>query len=192
MSVSKPATHDFGSLHTVLLDDVSRAAIPLPAHAAKGSPSSCRAAARDLRLVLNPREGASRRGEAKRANSKNDGVVDLFLTEAGFSGVANRGVRGTLETSANRESKFDQSARAFIKWTRLMTPFAQMCECAPDVRIQTLELRDGLRKLLSHAACAPFQSICFSTQFSCASLAIRQSIQTTARLLMSGSDHRST
>jgi len=133
----------------------------LPAHAPKESRALCRVAPRDPGLVLNPREGASRRGEAKRANSQNNDVVDLFLTEAGFSGVANRGVRGTLETGANRESKFDQSARAFIKRTRLMTPFSQMCECAPDVRIQTLELRDGLGKLLSHAARAPFPQYLF-------------------------------
>jgi hypothetical protein len=103
-------------------------------------------------------------------------VVDLFLAEASFSGVANRGVRGTLETGANRESKFDQSARAFIKWACLMTPFSQMCESAPDVRIKTFELRDGLGKLLSHAARAPFGCICFPTQFS--RLAIPKSIQT--------------
>lgn len=136
----------------------------------------CRVAPRDLRLVLNPREGPSRGGQAERANSQNNDVVDLFLTEAGSPSVANRGVSGPLKTGTDRQSKFHQPTGAFIKWPGLMTPFPQMCEGAPDVRIKTFESRDRLWKLLNHAR-APFFSMRFQTQFRREHVAIRKSIR---------------
>jgi hypothetical protein len=161
-----------------------------PAHAQKESRALCRVAPHDLGLILNPREGASRGGEAKCANRQNNDVVDLFLTESGFSGVANRGVRGALETGANREGKFDQSARAFIKWARLMTSFPKMGESAPDVRIKTFELRDRLWKLLSHAH-APFSRIRFRPSLAGEASRFTNPSKTNAKLfVLVGFDHR--
>ena len=170
----RPATHDSGLLHTVPPDRTSNGAVALfPAQGREESRAFCRAAPRDLRLVLSPSEGASRRGEAKRAYSQNNNMVNLFLTEAGFSGVANCGVCGTLEAGADRKGKFDQSTGAFIERAGLMTPFPQMCEGAPDVRIKTFELRDGLGKFLSDAH-APFSKCVSGPSLAGEALAIRK------------------
>jgi hypothetical protein len=166
--------------------------ILFPAHLKK-SPALCRVATRDLRLVLNPSEGASRRGEAKRAYSQNNDMINLFLTEAGFSGVANRGVRGSLEACANRESEFDQAARAFIQWAGVMTPFSQMSKGAPNFGVKSFELRDGLGKFLSHVARAPLFTLFVSRNSLAAKAAsFANPLKRTAKSLTAvGCNHRS-